>query len=88
MENVGAAVFQGCFARCICDEIKGRLNFGSVCLHCSVQSVLYSFPISENAKIKINGTIILPAVLYCNEILLPFARKQHIVRLKKAKKNI
>jgi hypothetical protein len=43
-----------------------------VCLVCSVQNLLYFFLICENVKIKINGTVILPAVLCCNRMLLAF----------------
>jgi hypothetical protein len=45
------------------DEIKSRLNSGSVCYY-SVQNLLSSHLISKNLKIKIHKTVILPVVLY------------------------
>jgi hypothetical protein len=42
-------------------EIKGRLNLGNVC-HQSVQSLLSSYLLSRNIKVKIYKTIILPVV--------------------------
>jgi hypothetical protein len=45
------------------DEIKSRLNSGNACYY-SVQNLLSSRLISENLKIKIHKTVILPVVLY------------------------
>jgi hypothetical protein len=45
------------------DEIKSRLNSGNACYY-SVQHLLSSRLISENLKIKIYKTVILPVVLY------------------------
>jgi hypothetical protein len=44
-------------------EIKRRLNSGNACYHL-VQNLLSSRLLSENIKIKIYRTIILPVVLY------------------------
>jgi hypothetical protein len=45
------------------DENKSRLNSGNACYY-SVQSLLSSCLISNNLKIKIQKTVILPVVLY------------------------
>jgi hypothetical protein len=45
------------------DEIKSRLNSGNACYH-SVQNLLCYRLISNNLKIKIYKTVILPLVLY------------------------
>jgi hypothetical protein len=50
------------------EEIKRRLSSGNACYH-SVENLLYSRPLSENIKIRIYKTIILPVVLYGCEIL-------------------
>jgi hypothetical protein len=47
------------------EEIKSRLKSGNSCY--SVQKVLSSGLVSENLKIKIHKTIILPIVLYSCE---------------------
>jgi len=44
-------------------EFKSRLRSGNACYH-SVQNLLPSRLLSENLKIKIYRTIILPIVLY------------------------
>jgi hypothetical protein len=44
-------------------EIKKRLNSGHACYH-SIQNLLSSSLLSENIKIRIHKTIILPGVLY------------------------
>jgi hypothetical protein len=44
------------------EEIKRRLKSGNACYH-SVQNLVFRFGI-QNLKIKIYGTIILPAVWY------------------------
>jgi hypothetical protein len=43
-------------------EIKGRLKLGNACYHV-VQNLLFSSLLSENLKIKIYRTIMLPVVL-------------------------
>jgi hypothetical protein len=48
---------------CIHEEIKSRLSLGNACYH-SVQSLLISFQLSRNVKVKIYKTIILPGILY------------------------
>jgi hypothetical protein len=48
---------------CMQEEIKSRLNSGNVCYHL-VQSLLSSYLLSRNVKVKIYKTIILPLVLY------------------------
>jgi hypothetical protein len=45
------------------EEIKMRLNSGNACYH-SVQTLLSSRLLSNNVKIRIYKTIILPVVLY------------------------
>ena len=45
------------------EEIKNRLKSGNACYH-SVQKLLFSSLLSNNLKIKIYKTIILPVVLY------------------------
>jgi len=45
------------------EEIKSRLKSGNACYH-SVQNLLSSNLLSQNLKIKIYRTIILPVVLY------------------------
>jgi hypothetical protein len=45
------------------EKIKMRLNLGNACCH-SVQNLLSSHLFSENIKIRIYETIILPVVLY------------------------
>ena len=48
------------------EEIKSRLKLGNACYY-SVQNLLSSSLLSNNSKIKIYRTIILPVVLYgCN----------------------
>ena len=43
------------------EEIKSRLKLGNACYH-SVQNLLSSRMLSENLKIKIYRTIILPVI--------------------------
>jgi hypothetical protein len=45
------------------DEIKSRLKSGNACFH-SVHNLLFSNFLSENLKIQIYRTIILPVVVY------------------------
>jgi hypothetical protein len=45
------------------EEIKTRLESGNACYH-SVQNLMSSRLLSENIKIRIYKTIILPVVLY------------------------
>jgi hypothetical protein len=45
------------------EEITNRLKLGKACYH-SVQNLLSSSSLSENVKIKIYTTVILPVVLY------------------------
>jgi len=46
---------------CIQEEITGRMKSGNACYH-SVQNLLSSGLLSNNVKVKIYGTIILPVV--------------------------
>jgi hypothetical protein len=48
---------------CMYEEIKSRLNSGNACDRL-VQSLLSSCLISRNINVKINKTIILPAILH------------------------
>jgi len=50
----------------IVEEIKSRLSSGNSCYH-SMQNLLSSRLLLKNLKIKVNGTIILPVVLYVCE---------------------
>jgi hypothetical protein len=47
----------------------------------SVQSLLYSSPLSRNVKVKIYRTIILPVVLYGCETWSLTLREQHRLRM-------
>jgi hypothetical protein len=53
------------------EEIKRKLNSGNACYH-SIQNLLSSHLLSENVKVRIYKTIILPVVLYgcetCSDI--------------------
>jgi hypothetical protein len=58
------------------DEIKSRLNSGNDCYQ-SVQNLLSSRLVSENLKIKIYKTVILPVVLYECETWSLTLREEH-----------
>jgi hypothetical protein len=60
------------------EEIKRRLNSGNACYH-SDQNLLFSRPLSENAKIRIYKTIIVPVVLYVCDIWSLTLREAHTV---------
>jgi hypothetical protein len=62
------------------DEIKSRLNSGNAC-YCSVQNLLSSCLISENLKIKIYKTVILPVVLYGCETWSLTLGEEHRLRV-------
>jgi hypothetical protein len=60
------------------DEIKSGLNSGNACYH-SVQNIFSSCLISEQLKIKIYKTVILPVVLYgCETWSLTLREKQRL----------
>jgi hypothetical protein len=60
------------------EEIKSILKSGNACYY-SVQNLLSFSLLSENMKIKINRTIILPAVLYgCETWLLTLREKRRL----------
>jgi hypothetical protein len=65
---------------CMHEEIKSRLNLGSVCYH-SVQNLLSSHPLSMHLKVKIYKTIILPVVLYRCETWCLTLREEHRLRM-------
>jgi hypothetical protein len=65
---------------CIHEEIKSRLNSGNVCYR-SVQSLLSSRLLSTNVKVKIQKTVILPAVLYGCETWSLTLRGKHRLRV-------
>jgi hypothetical protein len=56
------------------EEIKRRLNSSNACYH-SVQSLLSSWLLFKNLKIRIYKTIILPVVLYGCETWSPTLRE-------------
>jgi hypothetical protein len=62
------------------DEIKSRLNSGNSCYH-SFQDLMFSRLISENLKIKIYRTVILPFVLYGCETWSLILREEHRLRV-------
>jgi hypothetical protein len=62
------------------EEIKSRLNSGNACYH-SVQSLLSSFLLSRNVKVKIYKTIILPVVLYGCETWSLTLREEYRLRV-------
>jgi hypothetical protein len=60
------------------EEIKRRLNSGNACYH-SAQNLLCSHLLSENVKVIIYKTIILPVVLYgCETWSLTLREKQKL----------
>jgi hypothetical protein len=58
------------------EEIKRRLNSGNASYH-SVQNLLSSRLLSENVKVRIYNTIILPVVLYGCEAWSLTVREEH-----------
>jgi hypothetical protein len=62
------------------DEIKSRLSSGTACYY-SVQNLSSSRLISENLKIKIYKTVILPVVLYGCETWSLTLREEHRLRV-------
>jgi hypothetical protein len=57
-------------------RFRRRLNSGNACYH-SVQNLLSSRLLSENVKIRIRKTIILPVVLYGCETRSLTLREEH-----------
>jgi hypothetical protein len=62
------------------EEIKRRLNSGNAC-YLSVQNLLSSRLLSENLKIGIYKTIILPLVLYGCETWSLTLKEEHKLRM-------
>jgi hypothetical protein len=62
------------------EETKRRLNSGNACYD-SVQSLLSSRLLSENLKIRIYKTIILPVVLYGCQTWSLTLKKEHRLRV-------
>ena len=62
------------------EEIKSRLKSGNAC-HYLVQNLLSSSVLSRNLKSKIYRTIILPDILYGNEILSLTLREERRLRV-------
>jgi hypothetical protein len=62
------------------EEIKRRLNSGNACYH-SVQNLLSSRLLSENVKVRIYKTTILPVVLHGCETWSLTLRKEHRLRV-------
>jgi hypothetical protein len=65
---------------CMLEEIKSRLNLGDACYH-SVQSLLSSYLLSRNVKVKVYKSIILPFVLYGCETWCLTLRVEHRPRM-------
>jgi len=62
------------------EEIKSRFKSGNACYD-SVQNILSSSQLSQNVKIKIYGTIILPIVVYeCVFVSLKLT-EEHMLRV-------
>jgi hypothetical protein len=62
------------------EKIKRRLNSGNACYH-SVQNLLSSHLLSENIKIVIHKTIILPVVLHECETWTLTLSEEYILRV-------
>jgi hypothetical protein len=62
------------------DEIKSRLDSGNACHH-STQNLWSSHLISQNLKIKIYKTVILPVVLYGYKTWSFTLREEHRLRV-------
>jgi hypothetical protein len=62
------------------EEIKRKLNSGNACCH-SVQNLLSSGLLSNNVKIRILITTILPVVLYRCETWSLTLREEHSLRV-------
>jgi hypothetical protein len=62
------------------EGIKSRFKSGNACYH-SVQDLLSSSLLSENTKIKIYRTIILPVVLYGCETWSLTLKEEHRLRV-------
>jgi hypothetical protein len=68
-ENVAQFIYLGTTVtntNLVKEEIKRGLNSGNPCYHL-IQNLLFSSLLSENIKIRIYKTIILPVVLYGRE---------------------
>jgi hypothetical protein len=61
------------------EETKSRLNSGNACYHL-VQSLLSSYLLSRNLRVKIYKTIILPPILYRCEPWSLTLRQEHRLR--------
>ena len=62
------------------EEIKSRLKSGNACYHL-VQNLLSSSLLSNNIKIQIHRTIILPVILYGCESWFLTLREEHRLRV-------
>jgi hypothetical protein len=62
------------------EEIKRRLNSGNTYYH-SVQNLLSSRLLSENVRIRIYKTIILPVVMYGSETWSMTLSEEHRLRV-------
>jgi hypothetical protein len=62
------------------EEIKSRLHSGNAYYHL-VQSLLSSYLLSRNVKVKIYKTIILPVALYGHETWSLTLREKHRLRV-------
>jgi hypothetical protein len=65
---------------CMHKETESRLNLDNACYH-SIQSLLSSYLLSRNVKIKIYKIIILPVVLYGCETWSLTLREEHRLRI-------
>jgi hypothetical protein len=62
------------------EEIKRRLNSGNTCYH-SFQKLLSSRLLSDNVKVRIYKTIILPVVLHGCETWSLTVREEHKLKV-------
>jgi hypothetical protein len=82
-EGVAKLIYSGTTLtdqNCMQEQIKSRLNLGNACYR-SVRSLLSSYLLPRNVKVKIYKTIILPVVLYGCETWSVTLREEHGLRV-------
>jgi hypothetical protein len=65
---------------CMHEEIKSRLNSGNACYHL-VESLLSSYTLCRNVKVKIHKIVIVPVVLYGYETWSVTLREESRLRV-------